>query len=59
MKSCKTQSRKTYIDFLKIIAIYMVLFNHTGEAGFVLFTISQTSKLYLFYLFNAIYKKYL
>lgn len=29
-------SRRVYIDFLKVIAIYMVLFNHTGVSGFVL-----------------------
>ena len=33
-------SRKVYIDFLKIIAIYMVIFNHTGIDGFALYTVS-------------------
>ena len=31
--------RRVYIDFLKVIAIYMVLFNHTGVSGFVLFIV--------------------
>ncbi len=50
---CKPK-RKIYLDFLRIIAIFMVLFNHTGTSGFVLFTVTQHSALYPFYLFNAI-----
>ena len=46
--------RKIYIDFLKIIAIYMVLFNHTHEDGFLLFTVTRTSRLYALYMFNAV-----
>lgn len=49
--------RLLHIDVLKIIAIYMVLFNHTGSYGFVLFTIEQYSFWYPFYLFNAIFIK--
>lgn len=49
--------RKTYLDFLRIIAIYMVLFNHTGTKGFTFFTISQYSKLYPLYLFIAVFIK--
>ncbi len=36
--------RRVYIDFLKVIAIYLVLFNHTGVSGFVLFTVRQGTK---------------
>lgn len=57
MGNNKVQERKVYIDFLKILAIYMVLFNHTNTDGFVLFTIARTSKLYPLYLFNAIFIK--
>lgn len=46
--------RKTYIDFIKIIAIYMVLFNHTGINGFMLFTVARSSKFYFFYIFFSI-----
>lgn len=53
----KKTNRKSYIDLLKIMAIYMVLFNHTKDKGFILFTIAQGSKLYPFYLFNAIWIK--
>lgn len=49
--------RKQHFDFLRIIAIFMVLFNHTGTNGFVLFTIARESKLYIFYLFFAIFIK--
>lgn len=48
---------KSHIDFLRIAAIYMVLFNHTGTNGYVLYTITQESVLYPFYLFNAIFIK--
>lgn len=54
MEDSKSGNHKVYIDFLKIIAIYMVLFNHTGTSGFVFFTVARTSTLYPFYLFNAI-----
>lgn len=47
-------SRRVYIDFLKVIAIYMVLFNHTGVSGFVLFTVRQGTKMYFPLMFNAI-----
>lgn len=50
----KESGRKVYIDFIKIIAIYMVLFNHTGLDGFLLFTAERESMLYPFYLFNSI-----
>ena len=53
----KTKGRKVYLEFLKIIAIYMVLFNHTGSRGFTLFTLAQGSVMYPFYLFNAIFIK--
>ncbi len=46
--------RRVYIDFLKVIAIYMVLFNHTGVSGFVLFTVRQGTKMYFPLMFNAI-----
>lgn len=46
--------RRVYIDFLKVIAIYLVLFNHTGVSGFVLFTVRQGTKMYFPLMFNAI-----
>lgn len=49
--------RKTYIDFLRLIAIYMVLFNHTGMRGFILYTVAKNSVLYPLYFFNTIFIK--
>ena len=50
-------SRKTYIDFLRIIAIAMVLFNHTAYTGYTLFEEKQQSPFYMFYICNSIYIK--
>lgn len=57
MESNRRPVRKVYIDFLKIIAIYMVLFNHTNANGFILFTVARDSRFYLFYLFCAVFIK--
>ena len=57
MMAEKSENRRIYIDFIKIIAIFMVLFNHTNTNGFVLFTVSRTSALYPLYLFIAIFIK--
>ena len=50
-------SRKTYIDFLRIIAIAMVLFNHTAYTGYTLFAEKQQSPFYMLYICNSIYIK--
>ena len=50
-----TSSRKTYIDFLRIFAILMVIFNHTGTRGFLLFTVERESAFYYLYLCNSIF----
>lgn len=56
-KTIQKAGRLQHLDFLRIIAIFMVLFNHTGTNGFVLFTIARESYLYGFYLFLAIFIK--
>ena len=48
---------KVYIDFIKICAILMVMFNHTGTRGFMLFTVRQQSSFFMFYLFHSIFIK--
>ena len=48
-----TTERRLYVDFIKILAILMVVFNHTNTQGFLLFTQHRESALYPFYLFNA------
>lgn len=45
---------KVYIDFLKIVAIYLVLLNHTWSFGFVHFTVAHGEFLYPLYLAAAI-----
>lgn len=33
-----SKGRKIYFDFLRIISIILVMFNHTGNKGFIRFT---------------------
>lgn len=48
-------SRKiVYLDFLKAVAIFLVIFNHTGTRGFFLFSERQSSLLYPVYLFLSL-----
>lgn len=42
--------RKAHIDFLRLLCITFVMFNHTGEAGYMLFTQRSESPLYFVYL---------
>ena len=50
--------RKSYLDVLRNIAIFMVLFNHTGSKGFAIFTtVAPQSVSYWIYLFGAIFIK--
>lgn len=46
-----------HIEFMRIIAIYLVLFNHTGKKGYALFTIAKESPMYWVYLFISILDK--
>lgn len=43
-----------HLEFLRIIAIILVLFNHTGEYGFGLFKQCENSMFYGFYMFLAV-----
>lgn len=43
-----------HIEFLRIIATYLVLFNHTGIYGFFLYSVEQTSPFYPVYMFMSI-----
>jgi len=51
------ENRKIYIDVIKVIAIFMVLFNHTGTFGFTLFLVNRQSNFYWIYMFNSIFIK--
>lgn len=46
--------RKLYLDALRIIAIFGVLFNHTNTKGFAIFTIATESVFFPVYLFCAV-----
>lgn len=56
-KADKKPVRKVYLDALRIIAIYMVLFTHTGTAGNMLFTVSKESPFYFFYMMGSVFVK--
>lgn len=43
-------ARKSHLDILRILAIYMVIYNHTMEKGFFLFASQQGSPFYWLYL---------
>lgn len=57
--TCPTQSKgkMLHIEFLRIIAIYLVLFNHTGVKGFFHFSVAADSHFYWMYLFYSILDK--
>lgn len=55
MENNSKAKRKIYIDFIRIIAIYMVLFHHTDTNGYLLYTVSRESIWYWAYLFNAVF----
>lgn len=42
--------RLVHLDLLRILAIYLVVFNHTGERGFMLFTTEMESPLYFLHM---------
>ena len=42
------QSRAVYIDILRIIACFGVVFNHTAENGFLLFTLQEIGTVRFF-----------
>lgn len=47
----KSDSRKLYLDFLRIFAIFLVLFTHTGTMGSKLYTIAESPLLRILYLY--------
>ncbi|MDO4620166.1 MAG: acyltransferase family protein, partial [Lachnospiraceae bacterium] len=47
-----------YIDFLRIFAIFWVMFNHTNTRGFFLFSITDHPAKQLVYLFISIFCKF-
>ena len=52
MESIHKQKReeKIYLELLRIIAIYFVIFNHTNQRGYIYFTTLSNDKPILYYL---------
>ena len=46
-----------HIELIRIIAIILVMFNHTNTKGFTHFSVAQESIFYPFYLFFSIADK--
>ncbi len=53
----KRTPRKLHMDVLRILAVYLIVFNHTGTYGYTLFTVAHDSVLYPFYLLLAVCTK--
>lgn len=47
----KTEKKRIiYLELLRILAVLMIMWNHSYEAGFLLFLQNQQSRFYLFYI---------
>ena len=46
--------KKIHLEFLRFLAILLVIFNHTGENGYLYFTTVPDSPLYLLYFFLSV-----
>lgn len=42
--------RLIHLDLLRIIAMWLIIYNHTGTSGDMFFSIARDSKLYLLYI---------
>lgn len=49
--------RLLHLDMLRILAIFLVVFNHTGDRGFMLFAAQTQSVLYFPYMLCSIFCK--
>lgn len=47
-------SRKLYLDLIRAVSIFLVIFNHTGIKGFMLYSVATQSPLYPFYMFLSV-----
>ena len=53
----KTNSRLLHMDMLRVLAIFMVVFNHTGERGYMLFANQMDSFMYFPFMAFSIFCK--
>ena len=51
------ENKKIHIEFLRMLAMFLVLFNHTETKGFTLYTLEQETLLHWFYLTLSIFVK--
>lgn len=47
-------SRDLYLDLIRALSMFLVIFNHTGTKGFMLYSIATKSPLYPFYMFLSV-----
>ena len=47
-------NKKIFLEFLRIISIILVLFNHTGRQGFFLYMGYQGTSYYWIYMFISL-----
>lgn len=50
----KTESRLLHLDMLRVLAIFLVIFNHTGDRGYFLFADRMETALYFPYMLVSI-----
>lgn len=50
-------NRRIHLDLLRLVAIFMVVFNHTGDCGYMLFADKLNTPLYFPYLISSIFCK--
>ena len=48
------KEKKLYLELIRALAIFLVIFNHTETKGFFLFSVRQSSALYPLYMFLSI-----
>lgn len=52
------KQKLVHLEAFRILAIYFVMFNHTGTNGFFLFSVAKGSRLYWPYMFISIACKF-
>jgi surface polysaccharide O-acyltransferase-like enzyme len=50
-------NRLIHLDLLRLIAIFLVIFNHTGERGYILFISKMGSPISLLYMAASVFCK--
>lgn len=53
----KYNKRLLHLDMLRLLAIYLVIFNHTGERGYMLFANDMDSAWFILYLLCSVFCK--